>query len=89
MPRPTSRRQSKHYSGILPKKGWPERNLRYLRYRLVPQMFKRLDGDPKHPELAPPPDGMARITWIGHASLRFDSNCRPNRSTTPVTGIAS
>ena len=69
MPQSSPRRLSKHYSGILPKKGWPGRNLNYLRYRLVPQMFKRLEGDPKHPELAPPPPGKSRITWIGHASF--------------------
>ena len=64
-----SEKRTENYSGMAPKKGWQARNLHYLRYRLVPQMFKKLEGDPLHPELAPPPTGKARITWIGHASF--------------------
>ena len=63
------KRTAEHYTGILPKKGWPERNYRFLRYRLVPQIFRKLVGDPRHPKLSPPSDGKARVTWIGHASF--------------------
>jgi L-ascorbate metabolism protein UlaG (beta-lactamase superfamily) len=64
-----SKQRTENYSGMAPKKGWPERNLHYLRYRLVPQMFRKLQGGPQHPEMAPPPAGKARVTWIGHASF--------------------
>ena len=63
------KRMAEHYSGLKPTKGWPERNLHYIRYRLVPQIFKKLTGDPQHPVLEPPPPGKARVTWIGHASF--------------------
>lgn len=63
------KRLAEDYAGIRPTKGWPERNYRYLRYRLVPQIFRKLVGDPQHPKLSPPPDGRARVTWIGHASF--------------------
>ena len=63
------RTAAEDYSGLTPQKGWPERSLRFLRYRLVPQIFKKLEGDPQHPVLAPPPEGKARVTWIGHASF--------------------
>lgn len=63
------RRMAEDYAGIKPAKGWGRRNYRYIRYRLVPQIFRKLVGDPCHPHLAPPPDGKARVTWIGHASF--------------------
>lgn len=57
------------YSGLMPQKGWPGRNLRFLRHRIVPGMFRRLHGDILEPVLAPPEDGKVRVTWIGHASF--------------------
>jgi len=57
------------YSGIFPKKGWPERNYRFLRHRLVPQIFKRRAGESRAPIVLPPEDGLVRVTWIGHASF--------------------
>jgi L-ascorbate metabolism protein UlaG (beta-lactamase superfamily) len=57
------------YSGILPQRGWPARNLRFLRHRIVPGMFRRRDGDILEPILAPPDSDKVRITWIGHASF--------------------
>jgi L-ascorbate metabolism protein UlaG (beta-lactamase superfamily) len=63
------RRSAEDYAGLKPTKGWPERNYRFLRYRLVPQIFKKLAGDPQHPVLSAPPEGKARVTWIGHASF--------------------
>lgn len=63
------KRMATDYAGLKPKKGWGGRNYKYIRYRLVPQIFRKLVGDPQHPKLSPPPDGKARVTWIGHASF--------------------
>ncbi|MBJ7256906.1 MAG: MBL fold metallo-hydrolase [Akkermansiaceae bacterium] len=57
------------YSGLLPHKGWPKRNLKFLRHRIVPGIFRRVDGDVLDPILAPPEHDKVRITWIGHASF--------------------
>lgn len=57
------------YSGLLPHKGWPARNLKFLRHRIVPGMFRKTNGDVLEPVLAPPDIGKVRITWIGHASF--------------------
>ncbi|RYD49874.1 MAG: MBL fold metallo-hydrolase [Verrucomicrobiaceae bacterium] len=57
------------YSGLLPQKGWPGRNLRFLRHRIVPGMFRRLNGNVLEPVLAPPDPDKVRVTWIGHASF--------------------
>jgi L-ascorbate metabolism protein UlaG (beta-lactamase superfamily) len=64
------------YSGLLPQKGWPTRNLRFLRHRIVPGMFRRVHGNVLEPVLAPPDEDKVRITWIGHASffLQFDGH---------------
>lgn len=65
MEKPTTNR----YSGLLPNKGWPLRNLRFLRHRLVPGMFRRRAGNVLEPVAHPPSEGEVRITWIGHASF--------------------
>ena len=65
----TRKRSNEDYAGLMPTKGWPRRNLKYLRYRVVPQIFKKITGTPKHPVLEPPAKGKARVTWIGHASF--------------------
>jgi len=57
------------YSGILPQKGWPGRNLKFWRHRIVPGMFSRAGGTHSAPVLEPPDEGRVRITWIGHASF--------------------
>jgi L-ascorbate metabolism protein UlaG (beta-lactamase superfamily) len=57
------------YSGLLPHKGWPKRNFRFLRHRIVPGMFRRVNGNVLEPVLAPPDSDKVRITWIGHASF--------------------
>ena len=64
------------YSGLMPHKGWPGRNLRFLRHRIVPGMFQRLDGNVLEPVLSPPEADKVRVTWIGHASffLQFDGH---------------
>ena len=57
------------YSGLLPHKGWPKRNFRFLRHRIVPGMFRQVNGNVLEPVLAPPDLDKVRITWIGHASF--------------------
>jgi L-ascorbate metabolism protein UlaG (beta-lactamase superfamily) len=57
------------YSGIMPHRGWPARNLRFLRHRVVPGMFRRRAGNVLEPVLAPPDMDKVRVTWIGHASF--------------------
>lgn len=57
------------YSGLLPHKGWPQRNYRFLRHRIVPGMFRKANGDVLAPILTPPDQDRVRITWIGHASF--------------------
>ncbi len=63
------RRLARDYAGLKPTSGWPERNYRYLRHRLVPQIFRKQEGDSRCPQLEAPPAGKVRVTWIGHASF--------------------
>jgi L-ascorbate metabolism protein UlaG (beta-lactamase superfamily) len=63
------RRLAANYSGLLPHKGWPARNLRFLRHRLVPGMFRRRAGNVLEPVLEAPEPDKVRVTWIGHASF--------------------
>ncbi len=58
-----------HYSCLMPQKGWPARNYRFLRHRIVPGMFRPTSGDVLEPVLEPPSEDKVRITWIGHASF--------------------
>jgi L-ascorbate metabolism protein UlaG (beta-lactamase superfamily) len=57
------------YAGLMPQKGWPGRNLKFWRHRIVPGMFRRAGGEVMEPVLEPPEGGRVRITWIGHASF--------------------
>lgn len=61
--------QPTRYSGIRPQKGWPARNFKFFRHRIVPGMFRKRVGTAQEPVLDPPPAGSVRITWIGHASF--------------------
>jgi len=63
------KRHSVDYSGVLPEKGWPQRNIQFLRHRLVPGMFAKCQGQTGEPVLEPPENGKVRLTWIGHASF--------------------
>ena len=67
--RPKPRRASAHYSGILPQKGWPQRNYKFFRHRIVPGMFRRRNGEIQVPVLEPPVEGAVRVTYIGHAGF--------------------
>ena len=62
-------RLAARYSGIMPHKGWPARNFRFLRHRIVPGMFRRTAGNVLEPVLAPPNPDQVRVTWIGHATF--------------------
>ena len=68
-PSPPRSRIAARYSGLLPQKGWPARNLRYLRHRIVPALFRRTAGEVLEPVLEPPAPDTVRVTWIGHASF--------------------
>lgn len=69
MRQPRNGQNRDHYAGILPRRGWPERNYRFLRHQIVPGIFRPRDGSERRPSLAPPPPGKARVTWIGHATF--------------------
>ncbi len=53
----------------MPHKGWPARNLKFWRHRIVPGMFTKANGDVSEPILDSPGKDKVRITWIGHASF--------------------
>lgn len=61
--------QAERNSGLRPKKGWPARNYTFWRHRLLPQLLKRREGESQEAILAPPKEGVVRVTWIGHASF--------------------
>jgi L-ascorbate metabolism protein UlaG (beta-lactamase superfamily) len=61
--------QPARYSGLRPQKGWPARNLKFFRHRVVPGMFRKRVGTAMEPVLEPPEAGSVRITWIGHATF--------------------
>ena len=68
-PQVTSVHISGRYSGLRPQSGWPARNYRFLRHRVVPGIFRRRAGNVLEPVLDPPTNGKVRVTWIGHASF--------------------
>lgn len=72
MPRkghPKTVKVTAHYSGLLPQKGWPARNYKFFRHRIVPGMFSKREGAAQDPVLTEPEQGAVRVTWIGHASF--------------------
>lgn len=69
MPRIPGKPDKNHYAGLLPKKGWPERNYRFFRHQVVPGIFRPRDGDMYRPDFSPPTEGTVRVTWIGHATF--------------------
>lgn len=56
-------------SGLKPTKGWPARNYRFWRHRIVPQVFKKRAGEKQAAIHDRPPEGKTRITWVGHATF--------------------
>ena len=67
--KPAKKRTSEHYSGLMPSKGWPARNLKMLRQHVVPGMFRKRSGETKALESSPLESGQVRVTWIGHAGF--------------------
>lgn len=53
----------------MPQKGWPQRNYKFFRHRIVPQIFRRPGGATQAPVLDHPKTGRVRVTWIGHAAF--------------------
>ena len=66
---PKTGQVSAHYSGLLPQRGWPGRNYKFFRHRIVPGMFQKRGGLAQDPVLTVPDPGLVRVTWIGHASF--------------------
>jgi L-ascorbate metabolism protein UlaG (beta-lactamase superfamily) len=58
-----------HYSGLRPQKGWPQRNYKFFRHRVVPGIFRRPGGEEQTPVFDAPPEGSVRVTWVGHAGF--------------------
>lgn len=73
---PKTGRVAAHYSGVLPQKGWPGRNLKFFRHRIVPAMFRKRGGLVGEPVLTQPASGAVRVTWVGHATflLQFEEH---------------
>src|SRR5687768_15858573 len=66
---PKTGQVSAHYSGLLPQKGWPGRNYKFFRHRIVPGIFQKRGGLAQEPVLSVPDNGCVRVTWVGHASF--------------------
>ncbi|QJE97402.1 MBL fold metallo-hydrolase [Luteolibacter luteus] len=66
---PKTGQVSAHYSGLLPQKGWPGRNYKFFRHRIVPGIFSKRGGLSQDPVLTVPDNGCVRVTWVGHASF--------------------
>ncbi len=73
---PNKRRKSEHYSGLLPSKGWPQRNLKLLRQHVVPGMFRKRSGETKSLEQSILDPEQVRITWIGHSGFYVEMGDR-------------
>ena len=55
------------YAGLMPQKGWPGRNYKFFRHRIVPGIFQKRGGLAQEPVLTIPDNDCVRVTWIGHA----------------------
>jgi len=69
MPKKEPSKSRKDYAGIMPKKGWVKRNIHFFGKRIFAQVFKRRLGQTNKAVLDPPAKGVARVTWIGHATF--------------------
>ena len=66
---PATGKAKTRYSGLMPHRGWPGRNYKFFRHRIVPGIFQRRGGLEQNPVLTIPDDGKVRVTWVGHASF--------------------
>lgn len=75
-PNSTPARGKARYAGLMPQKGWPGRNYRFFRHRIVPGIFSKRGGSEQVPDLDGVARGCVRVTWIGHASflLQFEEH---------------
>lgn len=55
--------------GLLPRRGWQQRNLHFLGNVLLPKMFSQREGISHTPLLVRPSPGQVVVTWIGHATF--------------------
>lgn len=69
-------RSSENYSGLMPSKGWPGRNLKMLRQHVVPGMFRKRSGETRTLENSPITADQVRITWIGHSGFYVEMGNR-------------
>lgn len=74
--RSAKKRTSEHYSGLMPAKGWPARNLKMLRQHVVPGMFRKRSGETKSIESSPLEADQVRVTWIGHSGFYVEMGHR-------------
>lgn len=74
--RENKQRRSEHYSGLMPAKGWPRRNLKLLKQHVVPGIFRKRSGVTKSVETTPIADDQVRITWIGHSGFYVEMGGR-------------
>ena len=74
--RQEKRRKSEHYSGLLPSKGWPQRNFQLLREHVVPGLFRKRQGETKSLEIQPLNEDQVRVTWIGHSGFYVEMGKR-------------
>ncbi|MFM2220644.1 MAG: hypothetical protein RLZZ553_392 [Verrucomicrobiota bacterium] len=70
------KRKSEHYSGLLPAKGWPQRNLKMLRQHVVPGFFRKREGQTKTLVREELGDQEVRVTWIGHSGFFVEIGSR-------------
>jgi L-ascorbate metabolism protein UlaG (beta-lactamase superfamily) len=70
------RRKSEHYSGLLPSKGWPQRNFQLLREHVVPGLFRKRQGETRSLEILPLNADQVRVTWIGHSGFYVEMGKR-------------
>jgi L-ascorbate metabolism protein UlaG (beta-lactamase superfamily) len=67
--RASKRRRSEHYSGLMPAKGWSQRNLKLLRNHVVPGIFRKRQGETKVLNRDALDSEAVRVTWIGHSGF--------------------
>jgi len=74
--REEKRRKSEHYSGLMPSKGWPRRNLKMLREHVVPGIFRKRSGETQSLDAQELQESEMRVTWIGHAGFFVEIGAR-------------
>ena len=60
---------TKHFSGLMPTKGWTGRNYHYLSKRIAPTLFHKRSGSVKDVVIGTPSEREVWINWIGHSTF--------------------